>query len=122
MNVKQLATVLEGEIVRGTELEEAVGDLEKFLDARGAGQLLPSVLKVLLRKFKAHVGTELCRIETAFETNDELLKEIAKTLGATEYSSTTNTELIGGFTALYSHQLVDASTRRHVEALKTQLS
>ena len=122
MNVKQLATVLESEIERGVSLEKSVADLEKFLNARGAEQLLPSVLRVLLRKLRAHAGTELCRIETAFETSDELLKEIAQKLGATEYRVTTNTELIGGFTALHNHRLVDASTRRHVEALKTQLS
>ena len=122
MKVKELAEVLEVRIQKGVSLDVAIAEIEDFLKSRKAEQVLPSVLQTLLRKLEAQSKTKMCRIKTAHETSDVLLAQIAATLGGKEYEHTIDQELIGGFTALHNHRLIDASTRRHVTNLEHTLT
>lgn len=122
MQVKQLAQVIEENVRAGMTLHDAVHGLERFLASRGADQLMPSILQVLFRKFQAQKGVNVCQITTAHDTGSAILREIAATLGGGEYTHKVDAELLGGFTALHQHRLVDASTKRHVDALERVLS
>lgn len=124
MTLATYTTVLDTLQDTGVEERTIVKSLITFLRRRNAEHLLPSIVAIYQRRARHGYRPGVLKVETAHEVTQETLSCIQSSVGAPKEALVhhhINPGHLGGFRALYQHQLTDCTYETQLMRLRAQL-